>query len=56
MVFLFMNIFIDNLLMQFFLLSKSQYEFEKNILYQYFVGFFCPAWDSFSENILYAIT
>ena len=53
----FMNILIDNLLMQFFHIPNRTMWSSKKILYLYFVGFFCPAWDSFSsQNILYIIT
>ena len=46
LVFLFMNILVDNLFMQFLYIQN-----------QYFFGFFSPARDSFfSEHILYVIT
>ena len=46
LVFLFMNILVDNLFMQFLYIQN-----------QYFFGFFSPVWDSFfSEHILYVIT
>ena len=52
-----MNILINNLFVQFFYIQNRKVCLSKKILYHYFVGFFCPAWDSFpSENILYVIT
>ena len=46
-----MNIFLDNLLKQFFYIQNYRMCLSKKILYQYFV--FCPAWDSFpSENVI----
>ena len=43
--------------MQSFHIPNRTMSLSKKILYQYFVGFFCPAWDNFSsENILYVIT
>ena len=42
--------------MQFFHIPNLTICLSKKILCLYFIGFFCPAWDSFSfENILYVI-
>ena len=56
-IFLFMNIVRDNLLMQFFYIQSHKKCSSKKILYQYFVDFFLPVWDNFSsKDILYVIT
>ena len=51
LVFLFMNILIDNLLMQFFCIQNRKMYLSTKILYQYIFVFGTTAWDNFSSEI-----
>ena len=55
LVFLSVNILIDTLLMQFLYIQNRKMCLSKKI-YTKTLLLFCPAWDSFLENILYIIT
>ena len=52
-----MNVLIDNELMPVFHIANRTMCLSKKILYQYFVGIFCPAKNNISsENLLRVIT